>query len=859
MSTKCQGCQEEFSTRNAVFRHLKETSGACLSPEGYADYCDFAKNHTKRDKVIILYGYILDDNNTNSNGDDGDSSEAILKNGQDAAELLMEVVEDPNDNDNAPKEKAFEKSAKINRSYGNESRNNTIAAQDEGTGALTEVIACRLPPLLTMSVEAWIDSMNQALTDRIQQLALEKGKTNGKTTAQIRVFGRQTMPLKRFNAETDVSHRRIEYLLPADFLFPYNKHSEISDKEKGQKRVEFFETLHSFSDGLHSKNRSNSDKTSSSSDFAKPDEDTLKYLIRLKKKMQSLTTHIVKLDVNDQGAVMEKEFHNKKRNRSAHQQTKNRDEAKKDRIDAQETEAATETATDKTTATTENDQDRKRREKKEKNEIRAKYKKEKEANKEHCVLQRKRFHNFTRTVMAHEFLAYRRLDRLYHRGTMRFDETDDGTVSMSTVYRNVVRSRRPYLALAMTGDLFLTGQTCRVIGLLVALVRGVVDPDFVECVFDENYPHLVPTPEAPTFAMYAREAYYTVWEGKARAILCPRRCNIYDAGWNDDKTLGQVYDWQTTIREHAVQGWLKSGVDENGRLVAEKLWTEQVLEPWGVRAREQLNEYRLWKASSLKIPATVTAGEEHGATDSPTPGTALPAASLLPPIDSVDSTVPPIFEKVLDCLRKADASGLWPSTTPKRQMVMLSTAAEGGTSDNNGNTVAAANLATSLQAARMKTRSKTEERSSAYAFAEGEGGASGSFSVGMMPGESCVQPKGNTLFPELTKAAFELEIALCPDREPSSMIAINRNAQFRPHKDSGAGAGQSTSLIVGLGTYAGGELVVESKTKDIRYKGLEFNGWTERHWTMPFEGERFSLVWFTPKGCEGIRGIDLFK
>jgi hypothetical protein len=157
----------------------------------------------------------------------------------------------------------------------------------------------------------------------------------------------------------------------------------------------------------------------------------------------------------------------------------------------------------------------------------------------------------------------------------------------------------------------------------------------------------------------------------------------------------------------------------------------------------------------------------------------------------------------------------------------------------------------------MRTQAKTQVRSSAYALAEGQGGASGSFSVGAMPGDACNQPKGNTLFPELTKAAFELEIALCPHREPSSMIAINRNAQFRPHTDSGAGAGQSTSLIVGLGTYVGGELVVESETRDIRYKAIEFNGWTERHWTMPFEGERFSLVWFTPKGCEGIRGIDL--
>ena len=65
------------------------------------------------------------------------------------------------------------------------------------------------------------------------------------------------------------------------------------------------------------------------------------------------------------------------------------------------------------------------------------------------------------------------------------------------------------------------------------------------------------------------------------------------------------------------------------------------------------------------------------------------------------------------------------------------------------------------------------------------------------------------------------------------------------------------SLIVGLGAYSGGELMVEGVKNDIRYKPLQFNGWTERHWTKPFLGERYSLVWFTPKGCEGVHGIDL--
>ena len=119
------------------------------------------------------------------------------------------------------------------------------------------------------------------------------------------------------------------------------------------------------------------------------------------------------------------------------------------------------------------------------------------------------------------------------------------------------------------------------------------------------------------------------------------------------------------------------------------------------------------------------------------------------------------------------------------------------------------------------------------------------------------QPASNAAFPMLVKAAFALERALLPDRAPSSTIAVNRNAQFRPHTDSGAGAGQSLSLIVALGDFAGGELMVEGAKEDIRYRPVEFDGWKQRHYTLPFAGEGFSLVWFTPKGCEELMGIDL--
>ena len=85
------------------------------------------------------------------------------------------------------------------------------------------------------------------------------------------------------------------------------------------------------------------------------------------------------------------------------------------------------------------------------------------------------------------------------------------------------------------------------------------------------------------------------------------------------------------------------------------------------------------------------------------------------------------------------------------------------------------------------------------------------------------------------------------DRQPSSHCAVNCNAQFTPHVDSGRGTGQKLSMIVGLGNYSGGELLVEGDPFNIKYEPLVFDGWKLRHWTNPFAGERFSLVWFTPE------------
>jgi hypothetical protein len=166
---------------------------------------------------------------------------------------------------------------------------------------------------------------------------------------------------------------------------------------------------------------------------------------------------------------------------------------------------------------------------------------------------------------------------------------------------------------------------------------------------------------------------------------------------------------------------------------------------------------------------------------------------------------PVVYRRVLQLLREADRSNLWPSSSTGRQMV-------------------------------IETDTLVEN-----------GGRGGSFSVGALP-RHMPSPRGNELFPDLMRACFELERTLLPERPPSATIAINRHAQFLPHRDTGAGAGQTKSLIVSLGCFVGGEIMVDNDVHDIRYRPLEFDGWNSIHCTLPFVGERYSLVWFTPLG-----------
>ena len=857
----CKGCGVVFPSRSAVFRHLNETHAICLSEKDREEYLVHMLKNQKREKVILLYGYWIPPIYEFPFASKHSERPDVLRNGEDVAEFILNLVEDVSTttsnvhvtssgsttatttNTTATTTAAVSteappssSSSKANRSYGHIRSN--VLAQEDGTSAITEVLSTKLLPLvgsdLKRAVAEWIRSTNQQLCHKLQSVSSQ---------AKIRILGRLYMPMGKFNAEMDISHRRVEYLLPAEFILPKRLLTDLPSftEESRHRMVSKPSMVH------HSNDRDDDDDddaegndvdhinipppnesiSTNNTTFQRPSDEILNILTRFKRLMKNLTTHVIDLDIADAAAVFEKQFHDQKRKKQRDFRNNKHMNKGKDSTE-RESNARGSVTTDEQdnvvvvpkTMQNGNQNENGTGKKRERNT--------KVITTNDKVLRRKRYHNFTPTVMAHEYLSYRRMDRFYHRATFRVDQTEN-------------EKCRPYFALSLSGDMFLSGQACRVVGLFIAIARGIIDDDFIDCVFDETYPHLVPTPPLPNFAYYASDVYYISIEGKVKAILTPRRIDRYENGWNDDATTQSMREWQSQIRRNVAMSWAKLGIDTNGTLSAEQDWTKHILEPWAVRAKNQLNEYRAWKQQSIDGPDSLLV---------PNIGNVEITSIPCPALDLVDPTVPPLFEKVLFYLRKANESGLWPSTTPKRQLVMISNVT------TDGDEAVAKPVSSSLSMAHSKARNNKISKSSAYVYVEGQGGASGSFSLGAMPGDKCVQPKGNTLFPELMKAAFELEVALCPHREPSSTIAVNRNAQFRPHTDSGAGAGQSTSLIVGLGTYTGGELMVEGTMMDIRYQSIEFDGWKQRHWTMPFHGERFSLVWFTPKGCEGVNFVN---
>lgn len=369
------------------------------------------------------------------------------------------------------------------------------------------------------------------------------------------------------------------------------------------------------------------------------------------------------------------------------------------------------------------------------------------------------------------------------------------------------------------GDGFVKEQIRRLMGSLVAVFNGWLPDNFFGTATRPDVV-LLETPLAPDNHSYLTAARFHYYElvNNHGLFSCkrhqPQPHFLYPGSQMSTTGSGNSYQEKLkTERDQIQKEWLSrvqqallhlSDIDE------EKRWIDSLRDTVAPRIVGLLNNLYLDRQNhnTIHLKGDSTSAKSlsyKGNNDD----------------DDASSDLPSVYHNTLRLLRSIQSTKKWPSTSHARSRVIaassLDSASQGG--DIGGSfTVVNNRLA--------KDDSKIN---------------------------SLTLPHSNFLFPDLVEAVFELEKKLSAfklqsiSRPPSTHCAINCNAQFLPHVDSGRGKGQSLSMIVGLGDYSGGELFIEGVPYDIKFKPMEFDGWKLRHWTARFEGERYSLVWFTPE------------
>ena len=238
---------------------------------------------------------------------------------------------------------------------------------------------------------------------------------------RMRVFGRVQIP-KKFNAESDVTHRRVDYCFPVDLIYASDKEnmSKTAVQPDVSSLQEYCHALPSFPPGKVVPHRESDTSFPPTlvQTIIRPSDNTLVCLREMKRVMKRISTQVEELDEKEASEWLEKQHHEARRNKKK------------------------QTGNSKTTE--------------------PKSKKSKNSTSDGVpkrLLKRKRFHNFCPNILAHDFLAFRRLDRVFHRHTVRLEDfaSSNGT-SVAPVVSSAMIKSRPFLIFSLSGDLFLQEQ-----------------------------------------------------------------------------------------------------------------------------------------------------------------------------------------------------------------------------------------------------------------------------------------------------------------------------------------------------------------------------------------------------------------
>lgn len=131
------------------------------------------------------------------------------------------------------------------------------------------------------------------------------------------------------------------------------------------------------------------------------------------------------------------------------------------------------------------------------------------------------------------------------------------------------------------------------------------------------------------------------------------------------------------------------------------------------------------------------------------------------------------------------------------------------------------------------------------------------FGFGLVRFKGWKQMAANKKYPDVLKALVEFGNLAVPKGFEYNIITLNQNVKAKKHLDK---VNVGPSVIVGIGPYTGGSLRVyspddkTSKSIDIHNTPLMFNGAIHPHQTEPFEGERWTIIYYKQKHEGNIEG-----
>ena len=95
-------------------------------------------------------------------------------------------------------------------------------------------------------------------------------------------------------------------------------------------------------------------------------------------------------------------------------------------------------------------------------------------------------------------------------------------------------------------------------------------------------------------------------------------------------------------------------------------------------------------------------------------------------------------------------------------------------------------------------------------------------------------------YPELYNELVKIGSIICPFA--FTKIQLNHNLQCPPHKDS---KNSTQSLLISLGEYTGGEIIIDGIEFNAFHKPTIFNGALYEHYNKPHIGNKYSIIYFS--------------